>query len=182
MPELRTPRQTWILEGLRALGVGGPDAVRIEKLARALGVTKGGFYGYFADRSALLDEMLDTWEHVVVDQAMELIEGGGGDARAKLRRLFEVAMSVPDMRSVELAIREWARRDGAVAERLVRVDDRRLAYLRSLFDSFCRDEDEVEARSLLAAALFVADPLIVASHAGRSRRKVLELALDHLLA
>jgi hypothetical protein len=29
----RTPRTGWIDEGLRALGVGGPDAVRIEKLA-----------------------------------------------------------------------------------------------------------------------------------------------------
>ncbi len=35
----RTPRTSWIQEGLRALGVGGPDAVRIEKLAQALGVT-----------------------------------------------------------------------------------------------------------------------------------------------
>lgn len=38
-------RASWIDEGLRALAAGGPDAVRIEALARALGVTKGGFYG-----------------------------------------------------------------------------------------------------------------------------------------
>jgi AcrR family transcriptional regulator len=40
----RTLRSSWIEEGLRALAAGGPDAVRIEPLARALGVTRGGFY------------------------------------------------------------------------------------------------------------------------------------------
>ena len=58
----RTPRRRWIDEGLRALAAGGPDAVLIESLARALGVSKGGFYGYFDDRRALLEEVLDTWE------------------------------------------------------------------------------------------------------------------------
>ena len=89
----RTPRTRWIDEGLTALGSGGPDAVRIERLAQALGVTKGGFYGYFADRDALLEEMLDTWERVVIDEAIERVEAGGGDARAKLRRLFELGPS-----------------------------------------------------------------------------------------
>jgi AcrR family transcriptional regulator len=51
----RTPRSRWIEEGLSALASGGPDTVRVESLARTLGVTKGGFYGYFADRGALLD-------------------------------------------------------------------------------------------------------------------------------
>jgi AcrR family transcriptional regulator len=39
----RTPRSTWIDEGLRALAAGGPDAVRLDTLAKALGVTTGGF-------------------------------------------------------------------------------------------------------------------------------------------
>ena len=51
----RTLRTSWIDEGLRALAHGGPDAVRIEGLARALGVTKGGFYWHFDGRTALLE-------------------------------------------------------------------------------------------------------------------------------
>src|SRR6266550_8784530 len=66
----RTPRANWIDEGLRALGVGGPDAVRIESLAQALGVSKGGFYWHFDDRRALLAEMLDAWEWVMIDEVI----------------------------------------------------------------------------------------------------------------
>src|ERR1700709_845654 len=91
----RTPRTSWIEEGLKALAAGGPDAVRIEPLARALGVTKGGFYGYFDDRRALLEEMLDEGERAMIDEVIERIESEGGDARAKLQRLFALASSRP---------------------------------------------------------------------------------------
>jgi AcrR family transcriptional regulator len=184
LAKARTPRTKWIEEGLRALGVGGPEAVRVETLAQELGVTKGGFYWYFDDRSALLEEMLDAWERVVVDDAIEIIEGGGGNGKAKLRRLFAVASS-PEalgLRMIDLAVRDWARRDKAVAKRLRRVDNRRMEYLRSLFGEFCRNENEVEVRCLLFASLFVGNRLLAADHGKRSREQVTEQALRKLLA
>jgi AcrR family transcriptional regulator len=181
MPVTRTPRSGWIDEGLRALGAGGPDAVRIEELARKLGVTKGGFYWHFADRRELLDEMLDTWERVSIDEAIKLVEGQGGDARTRLGRLFDVASSLNKLVKVELAIRDWARRDRAVAARLRRVDNRRMEYMRSLFGAFC-DDDDVEARCMTAMALFIGSPFMAADHGTRSRADVLQLALKQLLA
>ena len=117
----RTPRTSWIQEGLRALGVGGPDAVRIEKLAQALGVTKGGFYWHFEDRPALLEEMLDAWERLVVDEVIDRVESEGGDARTKLRRLSALASSSRELMKIELAVRDWARRDKRVAKRSART-------------------------------------------------------------
>src|SRR4051794_6442265 len=82
----RTPGAAWIDEGLRALAAGGPGAVRIEPLAKALGVTRGGFYWHFRDRGALLEALLDTWERRSTDEVLERVEREGGDARAKVRR------------------------------------------------------------------------------------------------
>ena len=179
----RTPRGSWIDEGLRALAAGGPDAVRIELLARALGVTRGGFYWHFEDRQALLDEMLDTWERVGVDEVIDRIEADGdGDAKARLRRLFAIGASSGDVLRIELAIRDWARRDEAVAARLRRIDNRRMEYMRSLFSAFCPDANEVEARCMLAFSVWIGNDLIVADHGARSRADVLELALGRLLA
>ena len=178
----RTPRSRWIEEGLRALAAGGADAVRIESLARALGVTKGGFYGYFDDRRALLGEMLDTWERQSVDDVIERVEGGGGEARAKLRRLSVLAGSSDEVLRIDLAIRDWARRDAAVARRLQRVDNRRMDYLRSLFAAFCPDQDEVEARSLLFYSLWIGTHFIAADHGARSRADAIKLALARLEA
>jgi AcrR family transcriptional regulator len=180
----RTPRTSWIEEGLRALGVGGPDAVRIETLAQALGVTKGGFYWHFDDRRALLEEMLDAWERVMIDEAIERVEGEGGDARAKLRRLFALASSreARGLLKIDLAIRDWARRDKTVAKRLRRVDNRRMEYMRPLFGAFCHDEDEVEVRCLLAFSVFIGNHFIAADHGPRSRTDVRVRALKWLLA
>ena len=113
----RTPRNSWIEEGLRALAAGGPDAVRIELLARALGVTRGGFYWHFDDRRGLLEEILDTWERVSVDEVIERVEAEGGDARARLRRLSAVALSSDELLRIDLAVRDWARREQTVAKR-----------------------------------------------------------------
>jgi AcrR family transcriptional regulator len=178
----RTPRSDWIDEGLRALALGGPDAVRIEALARDLGVTKGGFYWHFEDRRALLEEMLDRWERSTVDEVIERVEGEGGSARAKFRRLFALAMSRESrgLMRAELAIRHWARRERRVADRLRRVDNRRMDYLRSLFGAFCPDEDDVEARCMLAFSLLTGSSAVAADHRGRSRAEVLTLALRWL--
>ena len=180
----RTPPTSWIDEGLRALAAGGPDAVRIEPLARALGVTKGGFYWHFDDRRALLDEMLDTWELVSVDEVIERVEDKGGDARAKLRRLFTLGSSseVRGLLRIDLAVRDWSRRDQMVARRLRRVDNRRMDYLRSLFGAFCPDEDDVEARCILTFSLWIGNHFIAADHGARSRRDVLRLASRRLEA
>jgi len=177
----RTPRSRWIEEGLRALAAGGPGAVRVEALAQALGVTKGGFYGNFADRNALLAEMLDTWERRSTDEVIERVERRGGDVRAKLRRAGALTFSA-ELLPIDLAVRDWARRDRAVAERLRRVDNRRMDYLRLLFAGICRDEDEVEARSMLAFSLVIGHHFMAADPGDRSRADVLDLATTWLLA
>jgi AcrR family transcriptional regulator len=180
-PPTRTPRGSWIQEGLRALAAGGPEAVRIEALAQALGVSKGGFYWHFGDRRALLEEMLDTWERTMVDEVIETVEAEGEDARSRLRQLFALAVaSGGELLRIELAVRSWARREKTVAARLRQVDDRRMDYMRSLFADICEDEDEVEARCLLVFSLFVGSHFVSVDHRGRSRAQVSELALELL--
>ena len=179
MAVTRTPRSSWVQEGLRALASGGPDAVRVEPIARALGVTKGGFYWHFDDRVALLDEMLEAWERIGVDDVIARVDRDGGDARTKLRRLFTV--SGGGSVKVDLAFREWARRDRKVARRMRRVDNRRMDYLRSLYSEFCSSEDDVESRAMLTYSLWIGSRFIGADHGTRSRSQVIEAIYAQLV-
>jgi AcrR family transcriptional regulator len=176
----RTPRSSWIEEGLRALAAGGPDAVRIELLAQALGVTRGGFSWHFDDRRALLEEILDAWERASVDEVIARVESEAGDARAKLRRLSALAAAGDEPLRTDLAVRDWARREPAVAERLRRVDNRRVAYLRTLFGALSADADDVEARCLVFYSLWIGSHFIAADHGARRRADVVKLALRQL--
>jgi AcrR family transcriptional regulator len=183
MALLRTSRTAWVEAGLGALAEGGPEAVRVEGLADALGVSKGGFYGQFRDRNELLEEMLETWATAAVDQVIDEVEDHGGDARSKLQRLFEIAkLERVDLLKTELAVRDWARRDTMAADRVHRVDERRMEYMRMLFGELCADDGIVEARCLLAFSLFIGSHFVVAGHGERSRTEVLDLAIGQLMA
>ena len=174
---MRTSREQWIEQGLAALASGGPDSVRVEALAAALGVSKGGFYGQFADRAALLDAMLDTWERESTSDVRQRVEAQGGDARRKLRQAGALTFSTDRLLPIDLAVREWARRDPDVADRLQGVDEQRMSYLRELFTAILGDQpEEVEARSLLAFSLAIGHHFLAAGHDGRSRTDVLRRA------
>jgi hypothetical protein len=83
---------------------------------------------------------------------------------------------------IDLAVRDWARREPTVAERLRRVDNRRMDYMRSLFGAFCPDEDDVEARCMVFYSLWIGNHFIAADHGTPSRADVLKLALKRLEA
>jgi AcrR family transcriptional regulator len=181
MAKPRTPRGAWIEAAMRALATAGPDAVRVEALAKELGVSKGGFYWHFDDRRALIEETLDTWERTGTDDVIATVDGGPEDARDKLRHLFALAPAAKGLFAVELALRDSSRRDRDLARRLRRVDERRLRYLRSLFRQFCVDEEDAEARTLLAYSLFVGSYFVAVPAAKKARAKVQRLAIDRLL-
>ena len=176
----RTTRARWIEAGLEALARGGPDAVRVEPLAAELGVTKGGFYGYFDGRPALLAEMLDEWERRCTKEVLAQVEAEGGDAAERIRRVGELTFS-EDFHRIDLAVRAWARHDQSVATRLRRIDNERMEFLRKMFGTYITNPDEIEARSTLAFALAIGRHFIVVDHPGYTKREAIQLAGQHLL-
>lgn len=180
MPTARTPRSKWVEEGLRALAAGGPHAARVDSLAKSLGVTRGGFYWHFDDRGALLEEMLDSWERESVSRVLERYQEGD-DPRESVRRAGALTFS-DRLLPIDLAVRDWSRRDAAVAARLRRVDNQRMDFLRARFAEFVDDEAEVEARAMLSFSLLIGNHFMAADHGPRPRSEVLELAAGHLLA
>ncbi len=153
--------------------------MRVEALAVRLGVSKGGFYWHFTDRQALMNEMLDAWEQAGTEGIIARFDSQRADPRAKLQQLFELA---PADFAVDLAVRDWSRRDNDVAVRLRRVDNRRMGWLRSLFGEICADQNDVETRSMLAYSLLIGSYFITAQHADMTRSQLLQLALDRLLS
>jgi len=106
-----TGHQAWIDAGLKEMGHGGVAQVRVEVLAKRLGVTKGGFYRRFKDRRALLDALLDTWSGgriAAVEQQTALGNETAADRLKSVIRLYSERAN-PGAMAIELAIRQWAR-------------------------------------------------------------------------
>src|SRR5688572_15313203 len=128
----------WLSAGLDALRKGGVAAVRVERLAGDVGITKGSFYHHFRDRGALLEEVLEYWAREMTDAEFERIQTlRGGDAKVALRaRLVALAEDVLEkgMGRYDPAIRAWARQDRKVAAAVAQVDRRRVKALAGFFE------------------------------------------------
>ena len=169
-------REPWIAAALARIATGGLDAVRIEALARDLGVTKGGFYWHFADREALLAAVLDSWSRGRIEAIGRQAEEAGGDARQRLLgliRLYAEAVN-PQGIAIELAIRQQARRDKAAAKAAAAVDAARLARVRALFAAMGLPADEARARAYLFYSFLFGQSLLFAPPADRERRALVE--------
>src|SRR5436189_3151401 len=83
-------QDTWIEAGFAELARSGADGVRVEVLAKNLGVTKGGFYRRFRDRAALLNGMLQSWRtgRIAAIEAQTSLDGA--TARERLRALIRL--------------------------------------------------------------------------------------------
>lgn len=143
-------REDWILQAVTALRAGGIDAVRVEPLARALGVTKGSFYWHFSDRSELLEELLRRWER----ETSDLVAGASTapTAAERLRRFFELVV-VGSGNPPDTAIFAWAEHDAAVARRAEATEGRRIEFLRRQLRAQGLGEEEAARR---ADALYLA--------------------------
>ena len=142
-------------------------------------MTRGGFYHQFDSRPAFLEALLDAWESRSTHEVLERVEREGGDARTKAGRAGMLTFS-DALLPIDLAVRNWSRSDAAVAERLRRVDNRRMDYLRALIATFCDDADDVEARALLAFSLAIGNHFVATDHGKRSRAQVLRRATARL--
>lgn len=112
---------------------GGADAVRVEPLAKSLGVSKGSFYWHFADRAALLAAIVDAWERRGTLEIIETVEQASEDPAERLWALFEQTFGTPSAADAfENGIRAWAGQDAHARAVAKRVDKQRLAFVASL--------------------------------------------------
>lgn len=147
-------RAAWIKGALAALAEDGHAGLRIELLAKRLHVTKGSFYWHFKDRRDLIDAVLDEWKNGRIADIRKQTTARPGEELAVLQHTMEIYSEGKNRKGlpIELAIREWARRDSLAATVVEEVDAERLACAARQFKSLGLDDAEAQARSVLLYA------------------------------
>jgi len=156
----------------------------VERLAKALGATKGSFYWHFRDRSELEAAILDVWDERTTAALLDQAAGQEpGEVRLrKLARLVTDAAEPGQLFETERAVRAWAAFDPSVAKRVGAVDSQRLVGVSALFRAcgFGRAEADLRARIF---AYYVAGEIL--SHPRLPlprRRRLAQRRVDLLLA
>jgi AcrR family transcriptional regulator len=149
---VRLDAVTWVDAGSEILVRESIEHVRVERLAAALGVTKGSFYWHFKNREELQEAILDRWYQKATLGVRDRAEREGSTPQEKLFRLLELPFWSPqagNAADLELAIRAWSRRSPIARKAVQKVDAMRLEYLTSLFRSMFSKDDEAVARAHL---------------------------------
>lgn len=153
-PRLQLDRDAWIQAALDTLADEGVTGVRVEVLAKRLHVTKGSFYWHFKDRQDLLSGVLETWKDGRIRDIVKQTKPMADDGAAQIFHVIDVYSASRNRKGIliELAMREWARRDPAAALIVEEVDAWRLRCARELFLASGMPMHEASTRSMLLYA------------------------------
>ena len=134
-PERRAlGREVWLDTARQALIDEGTAGVEINKIAKRLGVSRGGFYWFFKNRQQLLDELLAHWADTGTVLFERILKGGGRDGMGEVRALIHLWIDESDYDPRwDGAVRDWARTSAAVLKVVESVDRKRIAILERMF-------------------------------------------------
>jgi AcrR family transcriptional regulator len=145
-------RDAWLDAAGSAIAEGGFDDVRVLTLAKQLGVTRGSFYWHFNDHAELIVSFLDRWRDRRLAE-LDYLRMSGDDSETELRRILRLALSEPAWNTrqmrVELAVRDYARRDPYAAKIVAEVDRGRIEHCTSLLEKIMNDKERARDLALL---------------------------------
>ena len=173
----------WVAAGFAELARSGVEGVRVEVVAKTLGVTKGGFYRRFRDRAALLEAMLQNWRdgRIAAIEKQTALDGASARERLKaLIQLYSERMNTEAM-AIELAIRQWARIDASAAAAVASVDDARLKNVGQLYRATGLGPEEADAQAFLFYCFIFGQSLLFPQRGPRKRAQLVAKSADKLV-
>ena len=173
-------RSDWLQAGLTAVADDGPDGLRIDRLCRRLGVSKGSFHHHFAGAGDFKRALLDAYETLVVEALNDAIAQTA--AITPQQSLAGLTAAITSTQSfyrpeLEVAIRAWAFSDSQVRAVQERVDRRRLESLEGIWSRILDDPAAVHTAALLPYLVGIGASLVQPPTPPDQLRGVYELLL-----
>lgn len=153
-PRVQLDRDAWVQSATEVLAEEGIAGLRVEVLAKKLKVTKGSFYWHFQDRRDLLMAVLQQWKDGRLRDIIKQTHARPGQELEQIYHVIDVYSASRSRRGmmIELAVRDWARRDSDAASIVAEVDDIRLRCARELFLACGVPAEEASSRCMLLYA------------------------------
>lgn len=129
--------EDWVEASRKMLIERGISGVKVEPLARRLGVTPGSFYWHYKNRDALYRALLKKFLATNVHPFFEALDAASDEPRAQYLALAYVWVLSPEFDApLDVAVRDWGK-TSKLAARLMRVIDRkRIELYAMVFERF----------------------------------------------
>ncbi|MEM9426334.1 MAG: TetR/AcrR family transcriptional regulator [Pseudomonadota bacterium] len=145
---VKVTREDWLAIARDVLVTEGVEQVKILALAEQLQVSRSSFYWYFKNRDDLLTALLSHWEAGNTNRVIEHCQMPGASISAAICNFFRCFIDPTRFdRGLDFAVREWARRDSDLRQRVDLADANRIAAVTDMFARFDYPPDEADARA-----------------------------------
>ncbi|WP_366141396.1 TetR/AcrR family transcriptional regulator [uncultured Shimia sp.] len=149
MQKPKIPETAWLDAAYQLLTENGVEAVKVMPLAKKLGVSRTGFYWHFRDRDALLEAMIHRWEEKNTGNLVARSTAYSESIGEAVFNLFDCWLDNDLFDApLELAIRNWARNETELQERLDAADIERCRALTEMFSRHGYDPAQAHARAM----------------------------------
>lgn len=162
-------RDDWLDAAAGEIAAGGFGHLRVLTLAKKLGVSRGSFYWHFQDHEDLVVSFLDRWRDRRLHE-LQYWKPQGGDVETELRAILELLLTDASRNirrlQVELAVRDYARRNDYAAELVREVDDARISQNCTLFEHLSDDPQRIKDLSLLMYVSTIGSQVVLTGKKG----------------
>jgi AcrR family transcriptional regulator len=146
-------RERWLASGVQALAEEGPGGLKIDRLVRRVGLTKGSFFHHFPSAADYKTALLKRLE---IEATTALEEVAASPRTTEPHQLLEELTSMigrsgsglwrPEL---EIALRAWSFTDQEVRQTQSRIDRQRLAGLVAIWQRLEPDQQQARIKALL---------------------------------
>ncbi len=148
-PHTKVTRDDWVASALAQLRHEPIDQLKVLTLANTLEVSRSSFYWYFERPSDLKDELLLLWRK----NTEASIERSRRPTPTPVAACLAVFECWTDSRAydavLDLAVRDWGRRDEAIAVEVAAADTARVEAITDMFCCHGFDASEAFVRARL---------------------------------
>jgi AcrR family transcriptional regulator len=165
---LNLARDTLIRDGI--------EAVTVQRLSRKLGVTRGGFYGYFGSRDNLLAQLLQDWRDSNTRALRRITTEERTDGGQQYDELIRMWVEEEGYSSqYDAAVRDWARHSANVRRLVHRVDAERIRLITRIFRNLGFRPAEADIRGRITYYHQVGYYALEIRESGPTRRRLFPL-------
>lgn len=145
---VKVTRADWLAMARDVLVTHGVGEVKILALSRRMGVSRSSFYGYFQGRSDLLAALLTDWEARNTALIVQHCARPAVNITAAVCNFFRCFVPMDSFdQGLDFAVREWARRDTSIRQRIDLADATRIDAITGMFARYGYGKTDADARA-----------------------------------
>lgn len=144
----KSTKADWLSLAIEALVNEGIDQVKVQVMAKKLGVSRSSFYWFFDSIQDLQDQLLSHWLERNTGPIIERTMRPAATVTKAICNVFECWVD-PKLfdPNLDIAVRFWGRRDPKVRSIVGQADDQRVEALSKMFKRYGYEDEDAFIRA-----------------------------------